>query len=166
MPELPEVETIVRQLNIRALKVLGARFVDAWTDAKSIIKKNTWEDFKKGLIGKRIIKVRRRAKNIIFELSGNHILLIHQKMTGHLLLGEWTQEGSHWAPNIRGPLDDPMNRFLHLIFCLDNKKMLALSDVRKFAKVELWDKVKFLNFILFMKILDLFRKGQENNNKN
>ena len=38
-----------------------------------------------------------------------------------------------------------MNRFLHLIFWLDNGKQLALSDLRKFAKVELWDKNQFFS---------------------
>ncbi|MCX6721271.1 MAG: formamidopyrimidine-DNA glycosylase, partial [Candidatus Staskawiczbacteria bacterium] len=43
------------------------------------------------------------------------------------------------------PLNDPYNRFLHLIFFLDNQEMLALSDSRKFAKVELWKTEELLN---------------------
>lgn len=45
-------------------------------------------------------------------------------MTGHLLCGNWRK--------------DPMNNFLHLIFFLDNGEKLALSDLRRFAKAELW----------------------------
>jgi formamidopyrimidine-DNA glycosylase len=74
-------------------------------------------------------------------------------MTGHLLVGNWKLENKKWMPVEKGPLNDPYNRFLHLIFFLDNPpshplshkatdgqsgKMLALSDARKFAKVELW----------------------------
>ena len=44
-----------------------------------------------------------------------------------------------------GPLNDPYNRFLHLIFFFDNGKMMALSDARKFAKVELWKTDDLLN---------------------
>jgi formamidopyrimidine-DNA glycosylase len=138
MPELPEVETIVRDLR---KKVLGRTFVDAWTDFKKMIKKpKDFREFKKAIIGKKIKTIRRRGKNILFKLSDNKTLLIHQKLTGHLLLGKWKFEKGKWVPLIKGPLsEDPMNRFLHLIFYLDNGQMLALSDLRKFAKVELWD---------------------------
>jgi formamidopyrimidine-DNA glycosylase len=127
MPELPEVETAIRVLN---KKVLNKTFIDVWSDWYKISKKE--------LVGKKILKVWRRAKNIIFELSDNYSLLVHQKMTGHLLVGKWKQENKKWIPEKPGPLNDPYNRFIHLIFFLDNKEMLALSDARKFAKVELW----------------------------
>ena len=139
MPELPEVETIVRGLNNRALKILSARFLDVWTDFKKIIKKpKNFGQFKKLLKGKKIERITRRGKNIILDLSGGLSLLIHQKLTGHLLFGKWQLVGGKWRPLKRGPLEDPMNRFLHLIFWLDNGHQLALSDLRKFAKVELW----------------------------
>jgi len=73
--------------------------------------------------------------------------LIHQKLTGHLLFGKWKSEGGKWKAQIKGPLlEDPMNRFLHLIFWLNDKRQLALSDLRKFAKVELWDSEKLKEF--------------------
>ncbi|MEK7658359.1 MAG: bifunctional DNA-formamidopyrimidine glycosylase/DNA-(apurinic or apyrimidinic site) lyase [Patescibacteria group bacterium] len=136
MPELPEVETTVRGLNS---KVLKRAFVDVWSDWERIIKKpDNFEVFKKNIKGKKIEKIWRRAKNIIFDLSEESSLLIHQKMTGHLLHGTWNIKHETWTPAEKGPLNDPMNRFIHLIFFLDNGKMLALSDARKFAKVELW----------------------------
>lgn len=135
MPELPEVQTTVDGLKP---KVLKRAFVDVWSDWKKIVKKpKDFEQFKKEIKGKTIKKVWRRAKNIIFDLSDNYSLLVHQKMTGHLLIGEWEEKDGKWISKKRGPLDDPYNRFLHLIFFLDNKKMIALSDARKFAKVEL-----------------------------
>jgi len=137
MPELPEVETIVNDLK---LKVLGRTFIDLWTDADGLIKRpKKFSDFKKGVAGEKIQSVRRRGKNIVFELSGGKAMLIHQKMTGHLLLGKWSKAAQGWKPEVFGPIaDDPMNRFLHLIFWLDDGTMLALSDMRKFAKAELW----------------------------
>lgn len=133
------METIVRELN---KKVLGRKIEDVWSDSKKTIKKpKNFQDFKREIKGERIQRVRRRGKNIIFELSGNKSLLVHQKLTGHLLLGKWQFKDGKWTSLITGPLlEDPMNRFLHLIFQLDNKKQLALSDLRKFAKVELLDK--------------------------
>jgi len=138
MPELPEVETIVRDLD---REVRNRTFLDVWTDAKNLIKRETLSSFKKKIVGKKILRVRRRAKNILIELSDDYILLIHQKITGHLLLGKWKLEKGKWIAEKESPLSlDPMNRFLHVVFFLDDKRQLALSDARKFAKVELWKK--------------------------
>lgn len=123
--------------------MVGKTITDVWTDWGKIIKRpKDFKRFKEEVLGRKIENIKRRAKNIIFELSGDKLMLIHQKMTGHLLYGSWQKKGDRWlaAP---GPMSDPMNRFLHLIFMLNNGKMLALSDLRKFAKVELWDKGEF-----------------------
>ena len=58
-------------------------------------------------------------------------------MTGHLLLGYWILDNGYWIPKTKGPLQEKINTYIHLLFTLDNGKMLALSDLRKFAKVEL-----------------------------
>jgi len=172
MPELPEVQTTVTGLKS---KVLDRTFVDVWSDWSKIIKKpKSFLEFKKEIKNKKIKTIWRRAKNIIFDLSGGYSLLIHQKMTGHLLVGEWILKdlpawaGKKWQPKKEGSLNDPYNRFIHLIFFLDDKNMLALSDVRKFAKVELWETKKLLDSEVFKKIgpepLDkdfTFKKFQE-----
>ena len=138
MPELPEVETIVRGLKT---KVLRRTFVDVWTDFPKIVKKPAdFYQFEKEIKNKKIQKIWRRGKNIIFNLSDGLSLLIHQKLTGHLLYGNWNMKQGKWLAEEKGWLEDPVNRFIHLMFWLDNGRMLALSDLRKFAKVELWDK--------------------------
>ena len=143
MPELPEVQTTVNGLN---KKVLNRAFLDVWSDWEKIVKKpKDFEQFRKEIKNKNLKKIWRRAKNIIFDLSNGYSLLVHQKMTGHLLVGKWILENNNWKPEKQGPLNDPHNRFLHLIFFLDNKKMMALSDARKFAKVELWKTEELLN---------------------
>jgi len=137
MPELPEVETTAKGLKS---KVLNRTFVDVWSDWKKTVKlPKDFETFKKEIINKKINNIYRRAKNVIFDLSDNYSLLIHQKMTGHLLVGKWQEKNGAWKPvDEKSLLNDPYNRFLHLIFFLDNGEMIALSDARKFAKVELW----------------------------
>jgi formamidopyrimidine-DNA glycosylase len=143
MPELPEVQTTVEGLQS---KVLNRTFIDVWSDWKKLVKEpKDFGQFAKKIKNKKINKIWRRAKNIIFDLSDGRSLLVHQKMTGHLLVGKWKVESGKWTPIKRGPLDDPYNRFLHLIFFLDDGKMLALSDARKFAKVELWKTEELLN---------------------
>ncbi len=138
MPELPEVETTINMLKKSSPRILGAVFLEVWTDSPLLIKKpKNLLQFKKEIKGKKIKRIWRRGKNIIFDLSENKFLLIHQKLTGHLLFGEWRRQDDKWQALVKGSLiDDPMNRFLHLIFYLDNGKQLALSDLRKFAKLE------------------------------
>ena len=136
MPELPEVETTIRDLK---RKVLKRTFLDVWCDFPKMIKSPTnFEEFKRKIKNKKILNIWRAGKNIIFDLSQNLSLLIHQKLTGHLLYGKWQKTKEGWQALKEGPLkNDPMNRFLHLVFQLDNGFQIALSDLRKFAKVEL-----------------------------
>ncbi|MBI2624815.1 MAG: DNA-formamidopyrimidine glycosylase [Candidatus Nealsonbacteria bacterium] len=142
MPELPEVENTIMGLR---RNIIGKKFADVWTDwAKTIKKPKDFKQFKKGIAGKKVLKIKRRGKNIIFELSGKKTLLIHQKMTGHLLFGKWKKKMGKWIAS-KGPMSDPMNRFLHLIFIFSDGKMMAFSDLRKFGKVELWKREDFKN---------------------
>ncbi len=142
MPELPEVETTVKKLK---KKVLKRTFVDVWTDSKKQIKKpKSFERFRKEIKEKKIKNIKRRAKLILFDLSGNKILLVHQKLTGHLLLGKWRKKNNHWKAPV-GHLSEKINTYIHILFFLDNGMMLALSDLRKFAKVELWNSDELLN---------------------
>ena len=113
MPELPEVETTVRELES---KIIGRKILRVWTDAKKLFKPD-FSTFKKGVIGRTIEEISRRGKNIIIELDSGKYILVHQKLTGSLLYGA----------EIKGP-------YIHLILFLD-KGELALSDLRKFAKV-------------------------------
>ncbi len=151
MPELPEVQTIVDDLN---KKVLSRSITGIWLDwpktinllenkkgVFKLIKKPALGDFGKIIKNKKIIKARRKAKNILIDLSDGYLMLVHQKMTGHLLVGKWKAEGGKIiALEPQSIADDPYNRFIHIIFYLDNGKMLALSDVRKFAKIILGKK--------------------------
>jgi len=143
MPELPEVETIVRGLKD---KVLNLKIIDVWTDIyKNIKRPKNFSEFLSLIKNKKIENITRLGKNIIFHLSDNYFLLIHQKLTGHLLYGQWEKDkDGHFISKIPGPLrDDPQNRFLHFILFLDNGFQIGLSDLRKFAKILLIKKDEF-----------------------
>jgi len=120
MPELPEVQTIVSDLK----KILpGLKIWDVWTDFPKMVKApKSFAGFKKDLAGKKVLDVERKGKNILVHLSGNRTLLIHLKMTGHLVYRKPEQPSA----------------FIHMIFSLSNGKELAFSDVRKFAKTLVW----------------------------
>jgi len=135
MPELPEVETIVRQLN-KDLK--GEVIDDLWTDSPNNLKGNFKIEKVRSLIKNRqILKTERKGKNILIFFDQNLILWIHLKLTGHLLVGNFEYTNNQWKPKTKGALLDPQNRFLHWVFSLKSGKKLVLSDMRKFAKIVL-----------------------------
>jgi len=142
MPELPEVTTTVSKLQ----KLLPTqKIVSVWTSynskhhtgKKNIKNPKYFRHFKKEIIGKRIKNVERIGKNILIDLTGSKTVLIHMKMTGHLLYGEYRKVKDEWRAITKGPLQDPLNGHIRLVFELSNSKKLVLSDVRKFAKVSL-----------------------------
>lgn len=146
MPELPEVETTTRGLQ---KEVVGLRILDVWTDLDTKDKRkhdtvaNTkfFKIFKKEVSGIRITSVERKAKNILINLGNGKTILVHLKMTGHLLYGKYKLEKNKWTPDEKAdsPLHDPYNRFIHVVFTLSNKKHLAFCDTRKFGKMALLD---------------------------
>ncbi len=144
MPELPEVETTTRGLRE---KILGLKIKNVWTDLSTTDKRQSgaianpkfFTIFKEEILNKKILSVERRAKNILINLSGNKTILVHLKMTGHLLFGKYKfiEKTNKWAPDEHGPLHDPYNRFIHVVFSFNNKNNLAFSDARKFGKITL-----------------------------
>lgn len=139
MPELPEVESLRRSLisagligkKILAVEVLEPKMVSNKGNKRRVSKTKT-EEFIKGLTGKKIILLDRRAKNLIFRLSDGGIILVHLKMTGQLVY----QEKNH-QPVLGGhPIEESVrnlpNKFTRVIFKLD-KGNLFYNDTRKFG---------------------------------
>lgn len=149
MPELPEVTTTVKGLQ----KILPNLVITSvWTDLakknqplkqfKDTIKNEPFfKKFKKEVVEKKVINVERRAKNILINMEGSHTILIHLKMTGHIIYGnyDYNKKENKWVPNIneRKALHDPYNRFIHVVFSLSNGKQFVFCDSRKFGKVTL-----------------------------
>lgn len=151
MPELPEVHTTVTGLQ----KVLpGLVIADVWSDmwSEARLSRNTIKDrryfpyFKKFAVGKKITSVRRRAKHILIDLENGFTIVIHMKMTGHLMYGLYEQDKDYngkewpWRPADKDSAhNDPYNRHIHVVFTLSNAKgkisHLAFSDSRKFGTI-------------------------------
>ncbi|MFA6315317.1 MAG: bifunctional DNA-formamidopyrimidine glycosylase/DNA-(apurinic or apyrimidinic site) lyase [Candidatus Paceibacterota bacterium] len=144
MPELPEVQTTVNGLKT---KVINLTIRDVWSNYNSDYFKGSetikdpryFKYFKKTITGKKIISVERRAKNILINVTDGQTILIHMKMTGHLLFGHYKYDAKikkdPWVPIEPESLKDPYNRHIRLVISLSNGYHLALSDVRRFAKV-------------------------------
>jgi len=152
MPELPEVETIVRELNsklknrkiksvtVNAPKIVGVGF--ATLSPKRTTSPSTVNKFKKMLVGQRIASVKRRAKLLIFDLSGPLSILVHLKMTGQFIFedaklrkktgGKYRMLNKLNAPFIKLP-----GKHTHVIFYFTDGSILYFNDVRKFGYLKI-----------------------------
>jgi len=148
MPELPEVETIKNDLS---KKIIGAKIVSVFPLWQEIVKDIPFEAFAKQVEGKKITSIERRAKNLIIKLTGGLNLLIHLKMTGHFIVtneNDTVSDDGRWKKtDNKLLLTDRMNQFIRIIFYLDNGKMLAMSDLRKFAYIKLVDDKELNEFL-------------------
>ena len=117
MPELPEVETIAREL--RPL-VSGRRIVSAWTDWPRVVRHPPAGRFLEAVLHHRLLGVGRRAKWVLLDLDGDLVLPVQLKMTGQLDVV---------------PGERRRDRHVHLALGLDDGRELRLRDVRKFARV-------------------------------
>ncbi len=121
MPELPEVETIIRDLKER---VIGTEIQEV-----SFLNGSIWRNSKpssRSLIRKKIKNIERMGKNILIHLSNNRTLVIHLKMTGRL-----TFEDS----------ETPLVKHTHFVVKLDNGE-LRFNDTRRFGYLDLVESSK------------------------
>ncbi len=124
MPELPEVQTIVNDLN---KKIKNETIVDFWSDWPNAIKNVTYKKFKKDIKNKKIKKIWRKGKNIFIDLSGDKVLYLHLKMTGHLLVKTKSDKNKYFKEKV--------NQYIHHIWKFKDGKTLEFSDLRKFGKI-------------------------------
>jgi len=122
MPELPEVQTIVDDLNAAGL--IGAIMTGARVFWRPSVAGCSSAVFSNTLKNQTITSIRRRGKYIVFEFSGPQTLLIHLRMSGRLHL---TATGV------------PRAKHEHVIIKLTAQRELRLHDTRKFARAELVD---------------------------
>ncbi|MDD5627304.1 MAG: DNA-formamidopyrimidine glycosylase [Patescibacteria group bacterium] len=127
MPELPEVETIVRQLN-REIK--GKTITGFSCSVPKMVATHKLADFQKQIKGKKILNVKRRGKIILLELSGGLVLAIHLRLTGQLFVRKSTHP------------EDPFNR---AIFQLGKNLELRFNDLRLFGQMWLYSKTQIEN---------------------
>jgi formamidopyrimidine-DNA glycosylase len=129
MPELPEVETIKRDL---AKLAVGKKVLDITTDSAKQVQPSL-QAVKKAIVGATINKVERRAKLLLLFLSNKLILAIHLKLTGRLLVRK------------RGaPKDD----WQHITLFLSDNCELRFADLRKFGWLRLIANEKSLERLL------------------
>lgn len=122
MPELPEVETVVRGLRE---PLIGHQIQAMWHDWEKTIHSPHPAEFAARVAGQTVHAIHRRAKYILIELDAD-VLMVHLKMSGRLYVA--ADDARHRA-----------DKWVHVRFQLDRGKQLRFSDSRKFGKVYLTD---------------------------
>lgn len=117
MPELPEVETVVRGL---ARRIIGLEISSCRILSPHIRRDADGRMFKE-LMGQKVLGLNRRGKLIVIRISGGLILLVHLKMTGRLLLVKNNQA---------------CDRHTHFLIRFKGDGELRFRDVRKFGFVK------------------------------
>jgi formamidopyrimidine-DNA glycosylase len=128
VPELPEVETIRRQLEpelrgrrIERLEVLDSRW------SRPVDPRRLEEEAS----GRAIVALRRRGKYLLLELEGEVTLVMHLRMTGNLLLVDEDDLVAAVDETVFRPDHD---RYLRARFYLDDGRELWFSDARRFGE--------------------------------
>lgn len=120
MPELPEVETVVRTLENmiqgRSIEQIEVR----WD--KTVV--GDTEEFKQKILHQHFNAFKRRGKYLLFELD-NCTLCVHLRMEGKFFVQDPNEE---------------ISKHVHVLFTLDNKQQLRYHDTRKFGRMEIIDK--------------------------
>jgi formamidopyrimidine-DNA glycosylase len=121
MPEMPEVETMVRDL---AARVTGRTVTAVETTFPGLIVWPTYTEFDRRVSAQSIRTLSRRGKYALFGLASGDLLILHRGMSGSLLL--------------RRP-EQAMEQHVRLLFHLDDGSQLRFNDPRKFGKVYVMD---------------------------
>jgi len=120
MPELPEVETVVRGLRG---PLIGRQILNMWHDWARTIHSPGADEFAARIAGQTVSAVDRRGKYILIKFEQD-TLVVHLKMSGRLYVADALSANE-------------ADRWVHVRFDLDNEQQLRFSDVRKFGRVYL-----------------------------
>ena len=125
MPELPEVETIRRDLQE---KIIDKQIKDVIVNISKVIKKPSLEKFIAKTKDKKIKEIDRRGKYIIIQLDSRDKLIVHLGMTG-LLIYPYNENSEEIS---EGKIKAKHN---HLVFTFTDDTQLVFNDVRRFGKI-------------------------------
>lgn len=138
MPELPEVETISRDLD----ELVGGSRINRVDLAHPKLLLTPLDQFQGCLTGAVINKISRLGKMVHFEFSGGRHLLVHLKMTGQFGLEAWPEENE-------GRLVWPQHAYLAFLLAdrPRNREALIYYDIRKFGRMRLLDQPEFDQYL-------------------
>ena len=130
MPELPEVETIVRDLRPR---MVGKRITAATLSKTDVLRKVSKPGLLKFLRGSRITAITRRAKHAVFHFAGGRRMVIRLGMTGALVV-------------YRRPLTPEEAKYSVLVLELTSRSRFVYRDIRRFGAIYLLDQAAWTKY--------------------
>src|SRR3954470_9469737 len=127
MPELPEVETIARQLQELVVGRTVSGFSSLWDRVTEPLPA---KHFASRLVGRRITAVGRRGKFVVLELDGGEALIVSLRMTGQLLFRD---------------ADAADDRFVRAFVSFADGTFLRFADTRKFGRMQIVDQADLVD---------------------
>ncbi len=127
MPELPETETIARDLNA---SLAGRSIVSLTVTRSDVLREVTAAVFAKRVRGRTVTAVWRRAKLVVLDLDSGDRVVVQPRFTGALLLDS-------------GALPDAERKFSTLAFSIDDGRLLHYRDIRRLGTVTLMSPARF-----------------------
>ncbi len=141
MPELPEVQTIVNDLNKKVIDEQIVGFESVWKNNV----RPSFSVFTKKVKGAKVVGARRIGKHIILDLDNRYSIVIHLKMTGHLLYkSKIKYQKSKCNSKLKiiktkecDYFDEKVNQYIRHKFLFKSGATLEFSDLRKFGWLSL-----------------------------
>ncbi len=121
MPELPETETIARDLD---REITGARITEVHVTKGDVLREVSARELRKRLMGASITRGWRRAKLVVLDLSTGDHLVVQPRFTGALLIDA-------------GDLPEHEREYSTLELALDDGRSLHYRDIRRLGTVAL-----------------------------
>jgi formamidopyrimidine-DNA glycosylase len=130
MPELPETETIARDLDV---SVAGHRIAAVLITKPDVLRATSAADFAGRVTGTTITRCSRRAKLVVLDLDSSDRIVVQPRFTGALLLDS-------------GDLPESERRFSTLALTLDDARLLHYRDIRRLGTVSLMSTERFARY--------------------
>src|SRR5919201_5425918 len=141
MPELPEVETVRRQLEP---ELVGKRIEAATVLDERLTRPEPPGSLERAVAGREVTAVARRGKYLLIGLEGGRTLALHLRMTGNLLLrdSEHGETADLMENRLGGPRlyeSAPEPSHVRARFELDDGRSLLFTDIRRFGQAVVLD---------------------------
>ncbi|HEX5072220.1 MAG TPA: bifunctional DNA-formamidopyrimidine glycosylase/DNA-(apurinic or apyrimidinic site) lyase [Gemmatimonadaceae bacterium] len=130
MPELPETETIARDLD-RA--IAGSTIIDVRVRRGDVLREADSRQLRRRVVGSVIERAWRRAKLIVLDLSTSDRIVVQPRFTGALLIDD-------------GALPEHERRYSAVEFVLDADRSLHYRDIRRLGTVSVMDEQRFARY--------------------
>jgi formamidopyrimidine-DNA glycosylase len=130
VPELPETETIARDLD-RAIS--GRRIIDVRVKRSDVLREVDSRQLRRRVVGTVIARTWRRAKLIVLDLSSGDRIVVQPRFTGALLIDA-------------GQLADSERRYSTVEFALEDGRSVHYRDIRRLGTVAVMDDARFARY--------------------